>query len=144
VADATTPDLGARLQAALGRAYRVECGLGGGGMSRVLVAEETRLGRHVVVKVLPPELRAGLSTERFHRETRLAAALGHPHIVPLLVAGESDDGLVYFTSVCGLGADDSRAARRCGARRSRRISPYRCFAWIRCAIRYARTLASWS
>jgi len=92
-----TPDLGARLQAALGTGFRVEHELGGGGMSRVFVALETRLGRHVVVKVLPPELRAVMSAERFHRETRLAAALRHPHIVPLLAAGESEDGLVYFT-----------------------------------------------
>ncbi len=92
-----TPDLGARLQAALGTGFRVDHELGGGGMSRVFVALETKLGRRVVVKVLPPELRAVMSAERFHRETRLAAALRHPHIVPLLAAGESEDGLVYFT-----------------------------------------------
>jgi len=95
--DAAAPDLAPRLQDALGTAYRIERELAGGGMSRVFVAEETNLGRRVVVKVLPPELRAGLSIERFHRETRLAAALRHPHIVPLLTAGESADGLVYYT-----------------------------------------------
>ena len=95
--DHDTRDLAERLQAALGAAFRVERELTGGGMSRVFVAEETRLGRLVVVKVLPPEFRAGLSIERFHRETRLAASLRHPHIVPLLAAGESADGLVYFT-----------------------------------------------
>ena len=94
---ADTPDLGVQLQAALGTTFRVERELARGGMSRVFVAEETRLGRHVAVKVLSPELRAGLSMERFHRETRLAAALRHPHIVPLLAAGESEDGLVYYT-----------------------------------------------
>ena len=97
VPERDAPDLAAQLQAALGTAFRIERELHGGGMSRVFVAEETRLGRHVVVKVLPPELGAGLSIERFHRETRLAAALRHPHIVPLLAAGESADGLVYFT-----------------------------------------------
>ena len=91
------PDIGARLQAALGNEFRVERELAGGGMSRVFVAVETKLGRRVVVKVLPPELRAVMSPERFQRETRLAAALRHPHIVPLLAAGESADGLVYFT-----------------------------------------------
>jgi serine/threonine protein kinase/TolB-like protein/Flp pilus assembly protein TadD len=91
------PDIGARLQAALGDEFRVERELAGGGMSRVFVAVETKLGRRVVVKVLPPELRAVMSPERFQRETRLAAALRHPHIVPLLAAGESADGLVYFT-----------------------------------------------
>src|SRR4051812_48837539 len=45
-----------RVQHALGSAYRVERELGGGGMSRVFVAEETRLGRRVAVKTLPPEL----------------------------------------------------------------------------------------
>jgi len=96
-ADGNAPELGAQLQAALGSGFRVERELAGGGMSRVFVAEETRLGRRVVVKVFPPELRAVMSAERFHRETRLAAALRHPHIVPLLAAGESADGLVYFT-----------------------------------------------
>ena len=43
-----------RLQAAVGDTYRLEDELGGGGMSRVFVAEETRLGRQVVIKVLPP------------------------------------------------------------------------------------------
>ena len=90
-------DLGARLQDALGADFRVERELPGGGMSRVFVAVETKLGRRVVVKVLPPDLRVVMSAERFHRETRLAAALRHPHIVPLLAAGESADGLVYFT-----------------------------------------------
>ena len=91
------PDLGQRLQAALGAAFHIERELAGGGMSRVFLAEETKLGRRVVVKVLPPELRAGLSIERFHQETRLAASLRHPHIVPVMAAGESADGLVYFT-----------------------------------------------
>jgi serine/threonine-protein kinase len=70
--------------------------LGGGGMSRVFVAEETALGRKVVIKVLPPETAAQVSLERFKREILLAAKLQHPHIVPLLSAGVSD-GLPYFT-----------------------------------------------
>jgi serine/threonine-protein kinase len=47
-------------------------------MSRVFLAEETRLGRKVVVKVLPPEMAAGVSIERFEREIQLAARLQHP------------------------------------------------------------------
>src|SRR2546421_9017271 len=84
-----------RLQSALGTAYRIDKELGGGGMSRVFLAEEVRLGRQVVVKVLPPELAAGVSAERFEREIRLAAALQHPHIVPLLTAGSQGDLLYY-------------------------------------------------
>jgi serine/threonine-protein kinase len=86
-----------RLQAALGAAYTLERELGGGGMSRVFVAEDATLGRTVVVKVLRPELTEGLSAERFKREVRLAARLQHPHIVPLLVAGEFDGGVLYYT-----------------------------------------------
>src|SRR5688572_10334702 len=65
-------------------------------MSRVFVALDTGLQRRVVVKVLLPELAAGVSVERFRREIYLAAQLQHPHIVPLLSAGESE-GLPYFT-----------------------------------------------
>ena len=88
-------DLSERLQAALAASYRIERELGGGGMSRVFVATETALGRKVVVKVLPPELAAGLSVDRFRREIQLAASLQHPHIVPLLAAGPAGDMLYY-------------------------------------------------
>jgi serine/threonine-protein kinase len=64
-------------------------------MSRVFLAEETRLGRKVVIKVLPPEMGAGVNVERFEREIRLAARLQHPHVVPLLTAGSHDDLLYY-------------------------------------------------
>src|SRR3989475_12617649 len=89
-------ELRARLQAARGDAYRLDKELGGGGMSRVFLAEEVRLGRQVVVKVLPPEMAAGVNAERFEREIRLAAKLQHPHIVPLLSAGSQGDLLYYI------------------------------------------------
>jgi serine/threonine-protein kinase len=89
-------ELREQLQQTLGAAYRLERELGGGGMSRVFLAVETALGRNVVVKVLLPELAAGVSIDRFRREIQLAAQLQHPHIVPLLTAGESA-GLPYFT-----------------------------------------------
>ena len=73
-------------------------------MSRVFAATEHALGRKVVVKVLPPELSAGVNRERFQREIQVAAQLQHPHIVPLLSAGRipSIDGtaegeLLYYT-----------------------------------------------
>src|SRR5688500_20157704 len=88
-------DLRDQLQATLGPAYTLERELGGGGMSRVFLAEETSLGRKVVVKVLPSELTAAVNVERFRREIQLAAQLQHPHIVPLLSAGEAE-GLPYF------------------------------------------------
>src|SRR5579884_3911925 len=84
------------LQQTLGSAYTLERELGGGGMSRVFVAEETSLGRQVVVKVLPPDLVAGVNVERFNREILLAARLQHPHIVPVHSAGEMN-GVPYYT-----------------------------------------------
>lgn len=89
-------NLQAELQAAVGDAYRIEKELGGGGMSRVFVAEDVQLGRRVVIKVLPPEMCAGVNVERFRREIQLAAKLQHPHIVPLLAAGSRDDLLYYM------------------------------------------------
>jgi serine/threonine protein kinase len=89
-------DLRGQLQEALGTSYVLERELGGGGMSRVFVAEDTALGRRVVVKVLPPELVGGVNVERFKREILVAAKLQHPHIVPIHSAGEMS-GVPYFT-----------------------------------------------
>jgi serine/threonine protein kinase len=89
-------DVQERLQRTLGDSYTIERELGGGGMSRVFVAEETSLGRKVVVKVLPPDLAATVNVERFRREIQLAARLQHPHIVPVLSSGISD-GLPFYT-----------------------------------------------
>jgi tetratricopeptide (TPR) repeat protein/tRNA A-37 threonylcarbamoyl transferase component Bud32 len=85
-----------RLQSTLGTAYTLDRELGGGGMSRVFVAEEVSLGRKVVVKVLSPELAAGISVDRFKREIQMAARLQQANIVPVLAAGETD-GLPYYT-----------------------------------------------
>ena len=89
-------DLRAGLQDKLGPTFTVERELSGGGMSRVFVAFDSSLSRRVVVKVLPAELSASLSVERFKREILLAAALQHPHIVGVLSAGEVD-GMPFFT-----------------------------------------------
>jgi tetratricopeptide (TPR) repeat protein len=89
-------DARSQLQATLGSAYTLQEELTGGGMSRVFVARETALDRLVVVKLLPPELAQGVSTDRFKREIQLAAQLQHPHIVPVHTAGEAD-GLPYYT-----------------------------------------------
>lgn len=61
----------------------------------MFVAHETALGRRVVIKVLPPDMAAGVNVERFRREIQLAASLQHPHIVPLLTAGSAGDVLYY-------------------------------------------------
>jgi eukaryotic-like serine/threonine-protein kinase len=89
-------DLQSQLQTHLGTAFAVERELGGGGMSRVFVANEVRLSRRVVIKVLSPDLVQGLNAQRFEREILLAASLQQANIVPVLAAGEVD-GLPYFT-----------------------------------------------
>ena len=66
-------------------------------MAHVFLARDETLRRAVVVKVLGIELGAGLSAERFAREIRLAAQLQEPHIVPVLSAGTTREGLPYYT-----------------------------------------------
>jgi tetratricopeptide (TPR) repeat protein len=89
-------DLRSRVEQSLSGTYTIERELGGGGMSRVFLAQENRLGRAVVVKLLSPELGAALSATRFEREIRVAASLQQANIVPVLTAGDVD-GLPYYT-----------------------------------------------
>jgi tetratricopeptide (TPR) repeat protein/tRNA A-37 threonylcarbamoyl transferase component Bud32 len=89
-------NFGASIAQALADGYTFERELGGGGMSRTYLAREHALSRRVVVKVLSPELLQGLSVERFKREVLLAAQLQHPHVVPVLSAGDTD-GMPWFT-----------------------------------------------
>ena len=102
------------LKRALGDAYTIERELTGGGMSRVFVAREHALGREVVIKVLPPDLAAGVNRERFRREVQLAARLSHPYIVPLLHAGEHGE-LLWFTMPYIAGESLRTRLQRAGA-----------------------------
>src|ERR1700682_860672 len=83
-----------RLASALGGSYTIERELTGGGMALVFVGEDHDLDRNVI-KILPPEMAASVSAERFRREILTVARLQHPHIVPVLKAGDVD-GLPYF------------------------------------------------
>src|SRR3954469_25064719 len=84
-----------RLGTALAGRYRLERELGRGGMATVYLAQDLKHHRKVAIKVLRPELGALLGPERFAREIRIAAALSHPHILPLHDSGEVD-GLLFY------------------------------------------------
>ncbi|MEV4442031.1 serine/threonine-protein kinase [Streptomyces sp. NPDC049577] len=96
------PDPDARFggpSATIGRqiaAYRVESELGRGGMAVVYRARDLRLDRTVALKLLAPELaRNDTFRRRFAHESRVAAAIDHPHIVPVFEAGEVE-GVLYI------------------------------------------------
>ena len=79
----------------IGDHYRLLRELGHGGMATVYLADDLRHGRQVAVKVLRPELGMVLGPDRFMREIRVAAALNHPHILPLHDSGEAGGRLFY-------------------------------------------------
>jgi eukaryotic-like serine/threonine-protein kinase len=78
-----------QLTVALADRYRIERKLGQGGMAVVFLAEDLKHHRPVAIKLLKPELSAALGSERFLREIAIAAALQHPHILPLYDSGEA-------------------------------------------------------
>jgi serine/threonine protein kinase len=76
--------------------YRVERVLGRGGMGAVYLAYQVVLDRMVALKLLAPELAEDDEFRaRFLRESRLAASLDHPNIVPVFDAGEVE-GRLYI------------------------------------------------
>ncbi|MDX3094737.1 serine/threonine-protein kinase [Streptomyces sp. ME19-03-3] len=76
--------------------YRLEREIGRGGMAVVYCARDLRLDRMVALKLLAPELaRNDTFRRRFTHESRVAAAIDHPHIVPIFEAGETD-GVLYI------------------------------------------------
>ena len=92
MADAPGP-----LQSSLADRYRIEREIGAGGMATVYLARDLRHGRPIALKVLRPDVTAGIGAERFHREVAVTAALQHPHILPLFDSGEAAGWLYYVT-----------------------------------------------
>ncbi len=85
--------------------YRIESMIGRGGMAVVYRAEDLRLGRKVALKLLTPQLvDSEQFRQRFIRESRLAASLDHPNIVPIYEAGEAD-GQLFIAMRYVIGSD---------------------------------------
>src|ERR671915_2485310 len=76
--------------------FKITHKIGAGGQGTVYKATDTKLGRAVVIKVLPPELTAkDTNVKRFEREARLASSLDHPNICTIFDLGEQD-GMHYI------------------------------------------------
>src|SRR4051795_3146005 len=84
--------------------YRIVEPIGQGGTSIVYRAEHVRLGRTAALKLLTPRLGEADFRDRFLRESKLAASLDHPNIVPVYDAGEEGE-LLYIAMACVDGSD---------------------------------------
>jgi serine/threonine protein kinase len=85
--------------------YRLEERIGKGGMAVVFRARDERLGRLVALKILAPELAGDAEFQRrFNSESRAAAAIDDPHIVPVFAAGEAD-GMLFIAMRYVAGGD---------------------------------------
>lgn len=94
--------------------YRIEREIGRGGMAVVYRARDLRLDRTVALKLLAPELaRNDTFRRRFTHESRVAAAIDHPHIVPVFEAGETD-GVLYIAMRFVSGSDLRHLLDRAG------------------------------
>jgi eukaryotic-like serine/threonine-protein kinase len=71
--------------------YTIERELGRGGMAVVYLARDQKHDRPVAIKILRPETVAGEAAQRFLREIQIQARLQHPHILPLLDSGTTDE-----------------------------------------------------
>jgi serine/threonine protein kinase len=92
--------------------YLIEEQIGRGGMAVVYRASDPRLNRSVALKILAPELTGDAAfRQRFLREMRAAAAVDHPHIVPVFDAGEAD-GALFIAMRYVIGQDGLRQLPR--------------------------------
>lgn len=95
--------------------YRIERVIGEGGASVVYLAEQLRLARKVALKILAPRLAEDDTfRKRFVSESRVAAAMDHPHIVAIYDAGEFE-GTLYISMRHVTGGDLGRILRTAGS-----------------------------
>jgi hypothetical protein len=104
-----------KLQRALGPKYEVRRVVGSGGFAEVYEVWDKDLERRLAVKVLRPDVAWTAGTvERFQRETRAAARLEHPNILPIHFVGEGE-GLVYYAMPFVDGMSLGELLKRSGA-----------------------------
>jgi serine/threonine protein kinase len=85
--------------------YKIEEELGAGGMGVVYRASDSKLGRHVAIKVLPEKFAADPErVTRFEREARMLASLNHPNIAAIHGL-EQSEGVRYLGARAGAGRD---------------------------------------
>ncbi len=95
--------------------FRIDSLIGEGAMGTVYLAEDTRRGGRVALKVLVRELADDERfRRRFLRESKLAASLDHPHVVPVLDAGE-EDGVLFLAMAYVEGSDLREVLRHEGS-----------------------------
>ncbi len=94
--------------------YRIERRLGRGGMGILYLAIEPGLDRRVALKLIAPEAAADeIFTRRFAEESRIAASIEHPNVVPIYAAGE-EDGIPFIAMRYVAGSDLARRVERDG------------------------------
>ena len=78
--------------------YKILDTLGAGGMGEVYLAQDTRLGRKIALKLLPPEFTIDAErVQRFEQEARAASALSHPNVCVIHEIGDTEDGRRFIT-----------------------------------------------
>ena len=111
--------------------YRLVAIIGRGGMSTVFRAENPRLGNVIALKVLAPELASDdVFRTRFLEESRIAASMNHPNVIPIHDTGSS--GGLLFIAMRYVGGGDVRTLFRrscCSARRPGRSTRRTAAAW---------------
>jgi serine/threonine protein kinase len=105
--------------------YRIERRLGRGGMGILYLAVEPGLDRRVALKLIAPEAAAEeVFAKRFAEESRIAASIEHPNVVPIYAAGE-EDGVPFIAMRYVAGSDLSQRIAREG-----RLAPEQAVALI--------------
>src|SRR5689334_1027514 len=102
--------------------YEIGPSIGAGGMGVVYRARDSRLGRAVAVKVLPPDFAADVERlRRFEQAARAAAALNHPNVLSIYDVGRQPNGAPYIVSEL-LEGESLRDRLRLGAMPLRKVS----------------------